>query len=52
MVCKSCGFKKKEKADGFGPSSTHHSVVALPPELIPFHYNKCNFCEIEKKKRG
>lgn len=39
---------KKEKADGFGPSSTRHSVVALPPELIPFHYNICNFCE---KKR-
>lgn len=38
-------FKKKEKADGFGPSSTRHSVVALPPELIPFHYNICNFCE-------
>lgn len=41
---------KKEKADGFGPSSTHHSVVALPPELIPFHYNTCNFCEIQKKE--
>ena len=52
MVCNFCEIRKKEKADGFGPSSTHHSVVALPPELLPFHYRTCNFCEIEIKNHS